>query len=383
MPTPTATAIRTTPARTATIEGMMSDTNSTAQTAPDAGAEAHGGDDGRSADRSPERQAERSNDRQPDRSAERPDRAGDRPQEHWFDRLKAAVGLKPSTADLRESLEEVLADETGADDAFSPEERELLRNILRLRETRVEDVMLPRSEIAAVAEDVTLTALLTAFARSAHSRLPVYRETLDDANAMVHIRDVVDYMTRAALIEDSAGLDFSRLNLDVRLADTGLMRPVLSVPATMPATDLLAKMQAAHIQIALVIDEFGGVDGLVSMEDIVETVVGDIEDEHDIEEDDVPDILVLGPEAWSIDGLAELDRVAAVTGIELASLFEDDEDAAETLGGVVFALNGYVPPVGTVVTRDELPGVEFEVLEADSRRVRRVALRRAAPDVAA
>lgn len=361
----------------------MSDTNTTAQTAPDVGAEGRGGDDGRPTDRSPERPAERS-ERQPDRSSERSDKSGDRPQERWFDRLMAAVGLKPSAAGLRESLEEVLADETGnSDDAFSPEERELLRNILRLRETRVEDVMVPRSEIAAVADDVTLTALLTAFARSAHSRLPVYRETLDDANAMVHIRDVVDYMTRAALAEDGVNYDFSRLNLDVPLAETGLMRPVLSVPATMPATDLLARMQAAHIQIALVIDEFGGVDGLVSMEDIVETVVGDIEDEHDIEDDDVPDILVLGPDSWSIDGLAELDRVTAVTGVEFAELFEEEDEAAETLGGVVFALSGYVPPVGTVVSREELPGVEFEVLEADSRRVRRVALRKAVPAAAA
>ncbi|MBP0574022.1 CBS domain-containing protein, partial [Mycobacterium tuberculosis] len=98
-------------------------------------------------------------------------------------------------------------------------------------------------------------------------------------------------MTRTASFEDVEGYDFARLNLGIRLSDAGLMRPVLSVPATMPATDLLARMQAAHIQMALVIDEFGGVDGLVSMEDIVETVVGDIEDEHDIEDDDVPDIV--------------------------------------------------------------------------------------------
>jgi CBS domain containing-hemolysin-like protein len=364
---------------------MMSDSSSSASapTPPDAGTEARGGDDGRSADRSPERPPERPPERSPERPPERPpersaERASERPPERWFERLMAAVGLRPASADLRESLEEVLADEAATGDGFSASERELLRNILRLRETRVEDVMVPRSEIAAVADDITLNALLATFAGSAHSRLPVYRETLDDANAMVHIRDVVDYMTRAALTEAGDGYDFARLNLDASLAAAGLMRPVLSVPGTMPATDLLARMQAAHIQMALVIDEFGGVDGLVSMEDIVETVVGDIEDEHDIEDDDVPDILVLGPEAWSIDGLAELDRVSAVTGIDLASLFDDEEEPAETLGGVVFALAGTVPPVGTVVTREELPGVAFEVLEADSRRVRRVAVRRQA-----
>jgi CBS domain containing-hemolysin-like protein len=351
----------------------MSDTNSTAPTrsASDAAAEASSGEDGRSSDRSPERPSERvASDRA------RAERDQDRPQERWFDRLMSAVGLKSSAADLRESLEEVLADDEGSDGAFSSEERSLLRNILRLRETRVEDVMVPRPDIAAVAEDVTLADLLSAFARSAHSRMPVFRESLDDANAMVHIRDVVDYMTRGALNEDAASYDLGRLNLDVRLKDIGLMRPILSVPPTMPATDLLAKMQAAHIQIALVIDEFGGVDGLASLEDLIETVVGDIEDEHDIEDDDVPDIMVLGPDAWSIDGLAELDRVTAVTGVEFAPLFDEDDEAAETLGGVVFALNGYVPPVGTIVTREELPGVAFEVLEADSRRVRRVALRR-------
>jgi CBS domain containing-hemolysin-like protein len=152
------------------------------------------------------------------------------------------------------------------------------------------------------------------------------------------------------------------------------MRPVLSVPASMPAMDLLARMQAAHIQMALVIDEFGGVDGLVSLEDVVETVVGDIEDEHDNDDDDTPDIVVLGPDAWSIDGLTELEQVAAVTGIDLAVL--SDDDAVETLGGVVFALNGYAPPVGTIITPDDLPGISFEVEEADARRVKRVILRR-------
>jgi CBS domain containing-hemolysin-like protein len=343
---------------------MMSDisTPEPAPAAGGAGTEARGDD----------RPGERSPDRSPERA---PDRPAERPQERWFDRLMAAVGLRASPSDLRESLEEVLAEENDADDeAFSPEERGLLRNILRLRETRVDDVMVPRSDIDAVADDISLNDLLQVFARAAHSRMPVYRESLDDANAMVHIRDLVDYMTRVALREDGVGFDFTRLDLGVTLAEAGLMRPVLSVPASMPAMDLLARMQAAHIQMALVIDEFGGVDGLVSLEDVVETVVGDIEDEHDNDDDDTPDIVVLGPDAWSIDGLTELEQVAAVTGIDLAVL--SDDDAVETLGGVVFALNGYAPPVGTIITPDDLPGISFEVEEADARRVKRVILRR-------
>jgi CBS domain containing-hemolysin-like protein len=234
--------------------------------------------------------------------------------------------------------------------------------------------MVPRADVHAVPDDISLTELLLAFTRSAHSRMPVYRETLDDANAMVHIRDLMEHITTDAYVEGGS-LDLTRVDLSAKLADSGLMRSVLSVPGTMPATDLLARMRAARIQMALVIDEYGGVDGLVSMEDIVEAVVGDIEDEHDAEDEDAPSVVQLGRGAWSIDGLTELEEVTEVTGVDFGPLL-DEEEEIETLGGVVFALHGQVPPVGEVLTSDNLPDVTFEVLEADSRRVRRVALRR-------
>ncbi|MEJ1159651.1 hemolysin family protein [Prosthecomicrobium sp. N25] len=306
-------------------------------------------------------------------------REGDsRSGESWIDRLMTAVGLKPSTASLRDHLETVLETEAAGDATFTPEERAMIRNILRLRETRVEDVMVPRSEITAIAADVTLTELMLAFKESGHSRMPVYRESLDDASGMVHIRDLMGHIAeeatvRASLVETreerSAGIYLTQVDLSRRLEDAGLIRPVLFVPASMPATDLLARMQANRIQIALVIDEFGGVDGLVSLEDIVETVVGDIEDEHDIAEE-AADVVPAGEGTWIVDGLVELDDVAAATGIrfEGEALPED----VETIGGLVFALAGRMPAIGEVVRSEKLPGVALEVLDADSRRVKRL-----------
>jgi CBS domain containing-hemolysin-like protein len=312
-------------------------------------------------------------------------REGDsRSGESWIDRLMTAVGLKPSTATLRDHLETVLERDAGSDATFTPEERSMIGNILRLRETRVEDVMVQRSEITAVAIDVTLTELMIAFKESGHSRMPVYRESLDDASGMVHIRDLMAYIAEEATVrasvvetreERSAGIYLTQVDLSRTLEATDLVRPVLFVPASMPATDLLARMQSNRIQIALVIDEFGGVDGLVSLEDIVETVVGDIEDEHDVDQDGAA-ITAAGDNAWVADGLVELDEVAAATGLN----FEGDDlpENVETLGGLVFALAGRMPAIGDVVRSDKLPGVAVEVLAADSRRIKRVRLMREA-----
>lgn len=304
-----------------------------------------------------------------------------RSTESWIDRLMMAVGLKQSTAALRENLESALEGEGAAGDAFTTEERAMIRNILRLRETRVEDVMVPRSEIAAVTADTTLTDLMIAFKESGHSRMPVYRETLDDASGMVHIRDLMSLIAEEATVRASAidtravspaGLYLTQVDLSRRLEDTDLVRPVLFVPGSMPATDLMARMQANRIQMALVIDEFGGVDGLVSLEDIVETVVGDIEDEHDIEEEGSA-VVAAGEEAWLADGLAELGEVSEATGIDFSGLeFED----VETLGGLVSALIGRMPAEGEVIPVEQLPGVTLEILAVDQRRVKRVRIMR-------
>ena len=300
-----------------------------------------------------------------------PSRSG----ESWLDRLRAAMGWKTSAADLRENIETAL--EEAGEGGFSTEEREMIRNILHLAETRVDDVMVARAEIEGIDEDVTLERVLLAFMTSGHSRMPVYRESLDEAMGMVHIRDLMTHLARSARVGDepeTSHLDLSRADLSVRLAETGLVRPVLFVPGSMPASDLLARMQANRIQMALVIDEFGGVDGLVSMEDIVETVVGDIEDEHD--ENEPADVVASGPDLWIADARAELDEVAEALDYDFSGVGLDED--VETIGGLVVSLAGRVPAIGEIFASDRLPDLAVEILEADSRRLKRLGLRRTA-----
>ncbi len=310
----------------------------------------------------------------------------DRSGESWFDRLLLAVGLKQSAADIRENLETVLETEDDADAVFSPLERVMIRKILHLKETSVEDVMLTRSAIDAVPADIDLAHLMIMFSRTGRSRMPVYRETLDDAFGMIHIRDLMNWIARAAAgpaIDSETAPDplqpvtLAGVDLTIRLSDTDLVRNVLFVPASMPATDLLARMQTNRIQIALVIDEYGGVDGLVSLEDIVETVVGDIEDEHDTGEDEGT-IQADGKDIWIADGSVVLEDVTQLTGIDFGPAGLEEE--VDTLGGLAFALFGRVPRPGEELSTDLLPDLVFEVVDADSRRIRRLRLRRHDPD---
>jgi CBS domain containing-hemolysin-like protein len=304
------------------------------------------------------------------------------PEQGWLTRIREALGFK-TPATLREDLEEALSQEDALDAAFSPEERAMIRNILRLRETRVDDVMVPRADIDAVETATTLSGLLSAFEASGHSRMPVYRETLDDPLGMVHIKDLMTHIVRRAAGPDAGagdparGYDLGAVDLGMTLEKSDLIRPVLFVPPSMPATDLLAKMQASHIQMALVIDEYGGTDGLVSIEDVVETIVGEIDDEHD--EDDGPMIQSPAPGVFIADARSDLDDVIAAVGPGFA-VGEYDEEV-DTLGGLLFALLGRIPARGEVLTFGDLPDWEFEVLDADPRRIRKVRLiRRTAPD---
>ena len=314
-------------------------------------------------------------------------------------RLFAA--LWPAAAPtLRSDLETAL--EGAGEGDFSPEEKALLKNILELRGKRVEDVMIPRGDIVALEAETTLADALVCFEESGHSRLPVYGETLDDPLGMVHIRDVMDHIVQRSrgrrrkptveadetgtgkvangkgssakgpngrnsnskLPRSIARLDLSRLDLERSVASAKLLREVLFVPPSMPAVDLMALMQARRIQMALVIDEYGGTDGLASLEDVVEVIVGDIEDEHD----DAEEMIVeTGPGVFEIDGRAEIEEVERSLGVPLGI---EDEGEIDTLGGLIFVRLGRVPARGEVV--QVLRGHEFQILEADARRIRRV-----------
>jgi len=295
--------------------------------------------------------------------------------EGWFMRaLRALFGWKQGSirADLKDVLDLVPPGESG----FSPDESRMLKNILGLRERRVGDVMNPRADIIDVQQDITLGELLRTFERAGHSRLVVYNDTLDDPVGMVHIRDLIAFMTaRAAVDPDknakrkkpfAAGLDLKAIALATPLSATKIVREILFVPPSMRVIDLLARMQATRIHLALVIDEYGGTDGLVSIEDIVEQIVGDIADEHD--EDELPGVVRQADDSFIADARAPLEDVARIIGRD----FEvgDAAEEVDTIGGYLVTRAGRLPARGEVIPG---PGLfEFEVLDTDPRRVKRI-----------
>ncbi len=295
--------------------------------------------------------------------------------------LRRLFGWKPGS--IRQDLEVVLENGAPADTGFSPQERTMLKNILDLRERRVEDVMVPRADIVAVQQDISLGELIKVFASAGHSRLAVYNDTLDDPVGMVHIRDLIAYMAARAAVKPEvnagrkkplpADLDLKAVDLSLGLPSTKIVREVLFVPPSMPVIDLFAKMQATRIHLALVIDEYGGTDGLASIEDIVEQVVGEIEDEHD--EDEAPSVVRQADGSFLADARASLEDVTATLGAEF-----DIGDAAEevdTLGGYLFMKIGRVPVRGELVPG---PGdFEIEVFDADPRRVKKLRIYRKNP----
>jgi CBS domain containing-hemolysin-like protein len=296
--------------------------------------------------------------------------SGERTGERWFDRIRAAVGLK-SPGSIRTDLAAALAASDDITAGFTPEERAMLANILRLREVRVDDIKVPRADIDAVDVDTTLSDLLLAFRKSGHSRMPVFRETLDDPIGLIHIKDLMGYNTRAAeAAAGGAAIGLERVDLSRRLGEVDLVRNILFVPPSMPVAALLANMQASRMQMALVIDEYGGTDGLVSLEDAVEVIVGDIADEYDEEIGAmiVPD----GKGGFFADARADLEELAAAIGTDLAA-GEEGEDI-DTIGGLVFSLVGRIPVRGELVSGPG--GYEFEILDADPRRVKRVRITR-------
>jgi CBS domain containing-hemolysin-like protein len=299
--------------------------------------------------------------------------SGESPQS-WFTGLKAKLGL-PGTPTLRETLENAL--KTGGEaDEFSPEEREMLLRILRFGTLRVEDVMVPRADIIAVDENESIRELLRAFDKAGVSRMPLYRETLDEPRGMVHVKDVLHWLigdARGKPAGAAAGKasepDLSRVDLSKPVASAKLGRPMIYVPPSMPAANLLLRMQATHIHMALVVDEYGGTDGLVTIEDLVEQIVGDIEDEHDeAEAANIVRDAKLGLVTAARTPVQELERY-----LDTKLLNPEQASEIETVGGLISSLAGRVPARGELVAHPS--GIEFEVLDADRRRVKKLKVR--------
>ncbi len=268
--------------------------------------------------------------------------------------LFRAVGIgREEVTNWREALKEVIAEEEDIAENINPEERRLLLRLIRFSGRTVEDAMVPRPDIIGLEESAVLDEVLAAIRAHGHTRVPVYRGSLDEIVGMVHMRDVIAFW----------GSDGAFSLKDV-------VRKILFVPSSMPAIHLLAQMRATRTHMAIVVDEYGGTDGLVTITDLVEEIVGSIEDEHD---EVTPPQMVQAPDgSIEADARAALEALEEKLGIELLA-GEDDEDI-ETIGGLVTDLAGRVPRRGERIAHPS--GLIFEVLDADPRRVKRLCIRR-------
>jgi CBS domain containing-hemolysin-like protein len=255
---------------------------------------------------------------------------------------------------LRDQIEEVIESREGEPPAvgdLSHVERQMLKNLLHFGERTADDLAVPRGEIVAVPSSITFEGLVAAFAEAGHSRLPVYEGSLDTVVGMIHLKDVFALQVTGEEPPDDISL---------------LYRTPLYVPESMGVLDLLARMRAERVHLAIVVDEFGGTEGLVTIEDVVEEIVGDIEDEHD----ETPEGMLIPLEdgIWDADARAELEEVAETIDARLAVVDED----VDTLGGLALVLAGHVPQQGEIVEHPS--GWRLEVTDGDARRVNRLRL---------
>ena len=273
-------------------------------------------------------------------------------------RLGQLLWRRSHEGNVRASIAELVQEaadavqEPGQVPELDRQERVLIANVLRLRGTTADDVMVPRADIIAMPVDLSLEQALEMIRREGHSRMPVFREQLDEVVGMVHIKDVFAYVGRAEAFDLEA-----------------IVRTPLMVAPQVPVLDLLLQMRQARIHLALVVDEYGGIDGLVTIEDLVETITGDIADEHD---EEATPLITERP-----DGTLDIDARLPVGAFEarVGTMLTEDERAADidTVGGLVFTLAGRVPSRGEVVTHSS--GAEFRVLDSDPRRIRRLRAR--------
>ena len=284
-----------------------------------------------------------------------------------WQRLKTMFFGRDHEPTLREQLEEAIAEhEEDSDSADQSDnggdltavERTMLRNLLHFSEHRVDDVMVPRSDIVAIDESAGFADCIAAFAEHGHSRLPVYRETLDSIIGMIHIKDVFAVLASGEQPPESL---------------EAFIRQPRFVPQNMSVLALLDEMRRTRTHLAIVLDEYSGTEGLVTIEDLVEEIVGEIEDEHDEEPEAM--FAQLSPVMWEADARAELDDLAEAIDRKLSEVEED----VDTLGGLAFVIAGQVPDVGQMLTH-EASGWKLEILEADEKRVTRIRLFAPSPE---
>ncbi|MHA1544339.1 MAG: hemolysin family protein [Alphaproteobacteria bacterium] len=256
---------------------------------------------------------------------------------------------------LRESLEEVIEEyeNAGDEEPLGIEGREMLMNVLKYNEQRAVDIMVPRADIGAFNVAGSFSDLVETFRKDGHSRLPIYRGSLDDVIGMVHVKDVMQVLGGKETNQKPPALE-------------DIIRDVIVVPPSMRLIDLLKRMKTQRTHMAIVVDEYGGADGLVTIEDLVEQIVGEIEDEYD--ETSEPALTFIGAGVYEADARVEIDELEKVLGADFLS--DALDETVNTLGGLVFTLEGRVPEIGEVL--DHAAGFKFEIIDADPRRIKRV-----------
>jgi CBS domain containing-hemolysin-like protein len=294
----------------------------------------------------------------PPAEVSRDDEVEDGPSGGLLAKLFGFWARAASNEDLAEAIEN--AANTAANSSLPRARREMIERVIAFDEKRVDDVMAPRADIVAVDVDTSLGDLVKAFAEGGHSRMPIYRGDLDNPLGMVHVKDIVTLIAKPQSDPPPGSSTLKQIKRDV-----------LYVPQSMRIMDLLVRMQASRIHMALVIDEYGGTDGLVTIEDLVEEIVGDINDEHD---DEAAPTIVPRLGGWDADARVELAELAEVIG---EALSVDEGEAVDTLGGLVFSIAGRVPQRGEVLSHPA--GYDFEVIDADARKIRKIRIRKAPP----
>ena len=265
--------------------------------------------------------------------------------------LRTILGQKSDTS-LREALEEAIEEhEEQSDQRLAPEEKIMLHKVLSFGDIEVDDIMVPRSDIEAVSIDITLPDLKAHILENGHTRIPVYEDTLDRVRGFVHVKDLLPILAS-----------------DEEYSLARIMRPLLFIAPSMRITDLLFKMRSAGSHMAIVVDEHGGTDGLVTMEDVLEEIVGEIHDEHDDGEEETDRITKTAAGKYDVSARIRIDKLESALGLQLVD--EENDGDFETLGGFIFAQLGRVPTKGEVVSHDS--GVRFEVADADARRIHKV-----------
>ena len=281
----------------------------------------------------------------------------DKPQLGFFGNLMVKLGLKEKEASLRDALQEVLDDHAEEITAMPEEERQILSNVMELGDTEVDDIMIPQSDIIAVELTSTLQDIRDTAVSSGHTRIPVYEDSLDGIKGFIHVKDLLPLLGN--------GTEGFHINQ--------IMRQVVFVPESMKVSDLLLKMRVSGVHLAIVVDEYGGTNGLVTLEDLFEEIVGDIQDEHD----EVEEVEVLewnGKSTVIVDAKTRIDELEEALDIDFVPDELEDGEDYDTLGGLIFSQLGHVPSKGETVQHES--GIEMEVLDADARRIKTVRLTR-------